>query len=181
MVGWEPPSASRLQIRVKSLGLWALCHMLRIPIKHKQPWNLLWAVKSEHRTRQGWLLVWHIGEETLLQQPGILLRREISPLFIVTLQQNQVSSNAFVAAGKLARALSWDETPIQPIDPWPCVNCWLLSCWRVVNVSCSRYTDISEKLGGEDEAADPMGKLIKNVASRFADENAIAEVRSRHI
>lgn len=41
---------------------------------------------------------------------------------------------------------------------------------------CRMYLQIAEKLGGEDEAADAMGKLIRNVASRFADEKAIGEV-----
>jgi len=41
---------------------------------------------------------------------------------------------------------------------------------------CRRYKDISEKLGGEDEAANAMGKLVRNVASRLAGEKSIAEV-----
>lgn len=39
-----------------------------------------------------------------------------------------------------------------------------------------RYTDISIKLGGQEEAANAMGKLIRNVASRLADETSMQEV-----
>ena len=45
--------------------------------------------------------------------------------------------------------------------------------------TCRRYTDIAEKLGGQEEAADAMGKLLRNVASRFADPEATLEVSSR--
>jgi hypothetical protein len=51
----------------------------------------------------------------------------------------------------------------------------LQAAWNFVR---TRYKDISEKLGGEDEAANAMGKLVRNVASRLAGEKSIAEVEA---
>ena len=45
-----------------------------------------------------------------------------------------------------------------------------------VAMVCRRYADISEKLGGLEEAADAMGKLVRDVASRLASEGSIREV-----
>ena len=56
---------------------------------------------------------------------------------------------------------------------------WSPACEKTsVWVTCRRYKDIAEKLGGEDEAANSMGKLISSVASRLAGEGSIGEVRT---
>ena len=49
-------------------------------------------------------------------------------------------------------------------------------CIQRIQSLCRQYTDIAEKLGGQEEAADAMGKLLRNVASRFADETATVDV-----
>ena len=46
----------------------------------------------------------------------------------------------------------------------------------ILYVACRRYNDISLKLGGIEEAANQMGKLLSNVAARLAEPPAMEQV-----